>query len=163
MRAAAELPRDVLDLHHPNALAVLLAEQRHRAEALGLVACRLDRAHRMVRREPPGHEPLDLGKVVGRQALAVREVEAQLVGAYVRAGLAHVRAEALAERRVQQVGGRVVAHRREPPVALHDRAHGLALPQLALDRLECERLVVAHAVHVHDPRAAGRRLHQSAV
>ena len=36
------------------------------------------------------------------------EVEAQLVGADVGAGLAHVRAEALAQRGVQQVGGGVV-------------------------------------------------------
>ena len=48
----------------------------------------------------------------GRQRGAVREVEAQLVGAHRRARLAHVVAEALAQRRVQQVGGGVVSHRR---------------------------------------------------
>ena len=41
----------------------------------------------------------------------MREVEAQLVGAHRRAGLAHVRAEALAQGRVQQVGGGVVGTR----------------------------------------------------
>ena len=78
----------------------------------------------------------------------VGEVEAQLVGPDVGAGLAHVRAEALAQRRVQEVGGGVVALGRAARGAVDARDHALALVQLALDRLEHQRLVVAEAQHV---------------
>ena len=102
MGAAAQLarPLPVADLDHPHHVAVLLAEQRHRAEPLGLVTGGLDRAHRVVGGDPAGHEPLDRGKLVVGQPLAVGEVEAQLVGTDVGAGLAHVVAELAAQRRV---------------------------------------------------------------
>ena len=47
------------------------------------------------------------------------EVEAELVGPHRRAGLADVAAEPLAERRVEEVGGGVVAHRRVTVEAGH--------------------------------------------
>ena len=163
VRAAAQLARDALDLHHAHTVAVLLAEERHGAEPLGLVTGRLDRADAVVRGEPAANPLLDLGQVLWRQPLPVREVEAQLVGTHVRAGLAHVISKALAERRVQEVGGGVVAHGGEPAVALHDRVHRLSLAEFALDRLEREGLVVAHPIHVDHLRATRRRLHQPAV
>ena len=55
---------------------------------------------------------------------------------------------------------RIVARRVS---ALHHRARRLARADLALDRLERQRLVVSHSVHVHHPRAPGRRLHEAAV
>ena len=76
--------------------------------------------------DPAGHEPLDRGQLVVREALAVREVEAQLVRADVGAGLAHVVAEPIAQRSVQQVGRGVVAHRGEPLGALDDGLGRLA-------------------------------------
>ena len=108
--AAAELARDrdAVDLDHPHPVAVLLAEQRHRAEALGLVAGRHDGVNAVVVGDPAVDPVLDAVDVLGRQRLAVGEVEAQLVGPHGRAGLAHVRAEPLAQRRVQQVRGGVV-------------------------------------------------------
>ena len=55
---------------------------------------------------------------------------------------------------------RIVASR---AVALDDRPRRLPRAELALDRLERQRLVVAEPVDVHHPRAPGRRLHQPAV
>ena len=71
---------------------------------------------------------LDRGQVLSGERLAVGEVEAQLVGAHGRAGLAHVVAEPLAQRRVQEVGRGVVAHRRVPRLVVDqglDRDTGL--------------------------------------
>ena len=61
------------------------------------------------------------------QPLAVAEVEAQLVRADVGAGLAHVAAEALAQRRLQQVRRRVVGLGRVARAAV-DRAPAPARP-----------------------------------
>ena len=88
------------------------------------------------------------------QPLAMGEVEAQLVGAHVGAGLAHVGAQPLAQRRVQQVGGGVVAHGGQAGVALHLARAVSPGADLALERLQRQRLVVAEAEHVHHPRPA---------
>ena len=85
---------------------------------------------------------------------AVREVEAQLVRADVGAGLAHVAAEARAQRRVQQVRRGVVGLRRAARGRVDRRHDALALVQLAPDGLEHERLVVAEADHVDHARRA---------
>jgi len=80
--AAAQLARQavVADLHHPDDLAVLLAEQRHRAERARLVERRRERAHGMVLEDPGVGLILDVAQLLGAQRLAVAEVEAQLVG-----------------------------------------------------------------------------------
>ena len=54
VRAAAQLAREgaVADLDHPHDVAVLLAEQRHRAERSRLVERRRDRAHGVVLEDP---------------------------------------------------------------------------------------------------------------
>ena len=86
------------------------------------------------------------------------EVEAQLVRADVGARLAHVRAEALAQRGVQQVRRGVVGLGRVARRAVDARDHLLALVQRALLDLDDHRLVVARARHVDDARAAVARL-----
>ena len=55
VRAAAQLAREgaVADLDHPHDVAVLLAEQRHRAERLGLVERGRQRADRLASRIQP--------------------------------------------------------------------------------------------------------------
>ena len=58
------------------------------------------------------------------------EVEAQLVGAHRGAGLAHVVAEPLAQRRVQEVGRGVVAHRRVAGLVV-DHGFDRAPPRVA--------------------------------
>ena len=55
---------------------------------------------------------------------------------------------------------RIVARRRSRSTIART---ALPRPDLALDRLERERLVVANAVDVDHPRAAGRGLHQAGV
>ena len=120
--AAAELARDAVDLDHPHPLAVFLAEQRHRAELLGLgprpcsasAPARLALIHSLTRSSTSRSSS-------GLERLAVGEVEAQLVGADRGAGLAHVGAEPLAQRRVQEVGRGVVAHRRVAGLAVDHR------------------------------------------
>ncbi len=66
----------------------------------------------------------------------------------------HVRAEPLAQRRVQQVRRGVVALGRAPGAAVDARPHALAVVQLARQRLEHQRLVVAEPDHVDDLRRA---------
>ena len=155
VRAAAQLarPAAVADLDHPHHVAVLLAEQRHRAEAAGLVERRGERPDGMVGDDLPVDRVLDVAQLLVGQRRAVGEVEAQLVGPDVRAGLAHVGPEPLAQRRVQQVGRGVVALG-QPARGVDARDHALALVQLALDRLEHERLVVADAHDVEHARRA---------
>ena len=128
VRAAAQLARvgAVADLDHAHDLAVLLAEQRHRAEALGLLEGGGDRAHGVVGGDPRVDGVLDVAQLLRAERARVREVEAQLVRADVGAGLADVGAEALAQRGVQQVGGGVVALGRVPCRVVHAREHGLA-------------------------------------
>ena len=61
-----------------------------------------------------------------------------------------VRAEAVAQRRVQQVGRGVVGRRRVARHRVDARDDALAELQLALDRLDDDRLVVARAHDVRD-------------
>ena len=80
----------------------------------------------------------------GRQRLRVREVEAELVRPNGRAGLAHVVAEHLLERLVQEVGCRVVGHRRKAHLPRDDRANAVAGGEALA--LEEEHLVLAEAI-----------------
>ena len=89
---------------------------------------------RLVGEDPLVDAVLDRAHVLLAQRRAVGEVEAQLVGPDVGAGLAHVRAEALAQRGVQQVRRGVVALGGAARGAVDERDHALALVQLALRR-----------------------------
>ena len=116
VRSTAQLARvlALADLHHAHHLAVLLAEQGHRAEALGLRQRRGDRAHGIVAGNPLVDAILHVAQLLGAQRLAVAEVKAELVRPDVGACLVHVVAQALAQRRLQQVRGGVVALGRMP-------------------------------------------------
>ena len=144
--AAAQLAREraVADLDHAHDVAVLLAEQRHRAEPLGLVERGGDARARAGSR---GSSSLTWSSTSrsssAAQRLAVGEVEAQLVGADVGAGLAHVAAQPPAQRGVQQVRRGVVALGGVAGGAVDVGAHALA----GLDR----------AVLGHQRHAPGRR------
>ena len=111
VRAAAQLAR-AADVEHAHVVAVLLAEQHHRAELLRLV----DR-HRRARwsawfsRISALTSASTRADLVVGQRRVVREVEARALGVDQRALLLHVRAEHLAQRLVHQVRRRVVAHR----------------------------------------------------
>ena len=88
------------------------------------LALHLQPAHRAARLDPLVDPVLDRAQLLGAERLAVGEVEAQLVGADRGAGLADVVAEALAQRRVQEVGGGVVAHRRVARLVVDQRLDG---------------------------------------
>ena len=64
----------------------------------------------------------------------MREVEAQAFGAHRGAGLVDVLAERVAQRALQQVGARVVGHRRAAARGIDARVHGVAGAQLAVER-----------------------------
>ena len=78
------------------------------------------------------------------------EVEAQLVGAHRRARLAHVGAEPLAQRGVQQVGRGVVSHRRVAGRRGRPARSTRAALAAAARAGQPQRLVVADPVDVVD-------------
>lgn len=98
---------------------------------------------------------IDPRLVLSRQRAAVGEVEAELVGADVGAGLPDMRPEPRPQRRVQQMRGGVVALGRVARRRVHTREHALARAQLvpALGH-ERDDLVVAEPEHIMYPRAA---------
>ncbi len=71
--------------------------------------------------------------VVGQRAIE-REVEAQVVGRHERAGLAGALADDVAQRPVEQVRARVVAHRVGASLRVHDGLHRLADAEPAVER-----------------------------
>ena len=83
--------------------------------------------------------------LVGGRARDVREVEAQPVRRDERSLLAHVRAQPLAQRGVQQVRGRVIAARRVAPRRVHGRRHPVAGRELCLSPMHEVRAHVAGA------------------
>ena len=106
--AAAQLHAEPGHGHHADGVAVLLAEERHRAGRDGLVP-RTHLGHDgSVPVDLRVHDALDLAQLRRRDRPEVHEVEAQPIRRDQRAGLLHVRAEHLPQRRVQEVRGRVV-------------------------------------------------------
>src|SRR5262249_42238860 len=110
VRAAAKLGRKPRHAHHAHAVAVLLAEERHRAAGQGLVQRLLLFRDCRVLERLVVDEALDLRDLFLRQRREVREVEAQAVGRDQRAGLFDVRPQNLAQRRGQPGRRRVIGH-----------------------------------------------------
>ena len=108
-----------------------------------------------LRSDPRVDAVLDLAQLLGRQALAVREVEAQLVGADVGAGLADVRRRGARAAPRAAGASRCGCLRRVARRAVDARRRrarpARSSPSLGLDH---ERLVVAGAHDVDDARAA---------
>jgi hypothetical protein len=126
VRPAAELDRDLgVEGDDADGLAVLLAEERHRAAGLRLGErdAGLD-ARGDVLEDPAVHAALDLPLLLGRDPLEVREVEAEAVRGDERALLLDVRAEHLAQRGVEEVGGGVVLDDAAAAVARDERGDG---------------------------------------
>jgi len=152
-----------LDLHDAHPVSVLLAEERHRPEPLGLAPRHLQRAHPVALLDPVVDQVPDVLHLVDGERRAVSEVEAQLVRADCGAGLADVRTEPLPQRRVEQVRRSVVAHRREAghvvDLGLHPRPRVQAVPGC----LELHRLVVSQSIDVGDRGAAAVPAHDARV
>ncbi len=108
-------------LDHPHDVAVLLPEERHRAEPPRLGEGRLQRVDGFVAGDPLIDAVLDVGQLLRREGAAVGEVEAQLVWTDVGACLAHVGAQALAQGRLKQVGRGVVGLRGVPETVIDRR------------------------------------------
>src|SRR5581483_7243666 len=155
VRAAAEFARGA-DVEHAHLVAVLLAEEHHGAGALRLLDRHDLRARRRVLQDLGVDARLDLADLLLAHRLAMREVEARLVGVDERAALLDVAAEHVAQRLVHEVRDRVVAHR-----APAKRAVDASLDAVAdLQATDLERAVVAEDLRldllgvVHRERAA---------
>ena len=118
-----------------------------------MVARRDEDVQRMVRDDVLVHDPLDVGELLGRERRRVAEVEPELVGPDVGAGLGHVVAEPAAQGGVEQVGRGVVGHRRPAGLAVDPGAHPLALVKLAVLEPGDDHLVIVEPHDVLDGRA----------
>ena len=109
----------------------ILAEQRHRALGDGGIGRHEPRGDRAVLADARIHLALDLGEVLARDRHRLAHVEAQAVGCVEAAFLRDMRAEAAAQRLVQQVGRAVMGADRRAAGVVHLRLHGLADTRLA--------------------------------
>ena len=155
VRAAAQLGGEVADADDAHAVAILLAEQRHR---LVLVDGDVD-----------GHVLDDLDAIVAQHFLVgevfdvlqllvvergeVREVEAQVAGIDQRARLLHMRAQHIAQRGVEQVRAGMVAHGRAADFVVD---HGVDFVA-DVDGLLGDDAMRAHALHRDRSRPRLRR------
>src|SRR5690606_38341860 len=103
--------RHARDLDHSNDVAVLLAEERHGATIDRLPVAHPADADVRIRPDRLVDQPLDLGTLILRERTGVREVEPQTIRRNQRTLLEDVLAEDPSQRRVQQVGRRVVTLR----------------------------------------------------
>ena len=109
MRTAAQLQRDAPDIHDAHDVAVLLGEKGHGARGDRVLIGHLPRLDGEVLPDVLVDLFFYMGERVIRDRAMMAEVEPQAVGRHDRAGLADVGAEHLAERRVHQMGRRMVA------------------------------------------------------
>ena len=121
--AAAELDRGS-HLHHAHQVAVLLGEERHRAERQRVGIGHLARDRPASLASTSSFTSCSMACSVSASiGPVVREVEPQPVGLHQRALLPHVGAQVLPERVVHQVRGAVVPLDVVPPRRVHRRAH----------------------------------------
>jgi hypothetical protein len=124
VRAAAQLQAEAGHRHDADAIAVLLAEERHRPGGDRFLGRRTSVCTGVLREicSLTIRSIVESPRADGRE---VREVEAQPIGRDQRAGLLDVRAEHLPQRRVQQVRRGVIAPGRIATVVLHLRGDDL--------------------------------------
>ena len=109
MGAATELDGPCPGLHHPDHVAVLVAEEGDGPQAFSLILGGLEGPHGIVGQDVLVGQGLHPLQVLAADGSVVAEVEAEPVGRDERARLLHVRPQHLSQRPVQQVGGGVVA------------------------------------------------------
>ena len=132
VRPAAELQREVAHLHDAHDVAVLFAEQHHRAHLLGFFDVLLERVNVEVVQNLLVDQAFDLAGLAAGQRLVVREVEAQAVRGDQRAALLDMRAEDGLQGLVQQVRRRVVALDVGAARLVNLRVHRVADAQFAV-------------------------------
>src|SRR5260221_462848 len=128
--AAAQLARGT-DVEHAHLVAVLLAEEHHRAQLLRVVDGHDARRRRLVPQDLGVHQVLDTADLLRGHGRVVAEVEARLVRVDQRALLLHLGAEHFAHRLVPEVRGRMVAHGAHALVEIHLRPDDVAHLELA--------------------------------
>ena len=133
VRAAAELRREIAELQHAHLIAVLVAEKRERAGRDRFVVGQHANVGVVVQAHLLVDERLDLGELLGAHGLVVREIEAQAIRRDERALLLNVRAEHLAQRRMQQMRGGVIQHDRGAALRVDLRLHAVADRDAARD------------------------------
>ncbi len=133
MGSAAQLQRVVLDADRPDALAVLLVEERVGAGGDGLRHRQNGCGHGPVLAHDAADLVLDRHLLVRGQGPIQRVVEPQVVRGHERAGLMGVRPDDVSQRPVQQMGGRVVAHRPGSPFGVDARRNRLAHLESAVE------------------------------
>ena len=146
------------ELEHADAIAVLVAEERERAGRDGVVVRHDPNVGVVVERGSVVHERLDLPELLGADGLVVRKIEPQPIRRHERALLLNVLAEHRAQRRVQQMRGRVIEHRRLAALGVDGRMQpvadreppGLERADVAVRRAELLRVA-------HGEAHAGRR------
>ena len=156
MRAAAELGREIADLHHAHAVAILLAEQRHGAGRQRRIEIHLGIGHRRVGLHVLVDQLLHLLDLAVLHLRAVREVEAQVIGRDQRARLRDVRAEDAPQRRVQQMRARVMLPQSLPPRRVDRDGDLLVLAEATGGDLHAVHNELAAAVERVDDIAAAR-------
>ena len=131
MRAAAELARVVTDLDDAHPVAVLLAEHRDGAEPAGLVLVGDEPAHLEIAQQHLVDLVLDVAEHAVRHRRRRGEVEPQPARRIERTGLRSRVTERAPQPRVQQVGRRVPARHRRPPLEVDPGQHHVARTHLA--------------------------------
>ena len=110
VRAAAQFLAEAGNIDHANAIAILLAEQRHGAGIERLIEIHHIGMDFDVFQDLFVHQLLNFGQFFGIGMRVMREIEAQAIGIDDAAGLLHVRSQHFAQRRVEQMRSGVVAH-----------------------------------------------------
>ena len=114
VRAAAELTGPVPDRDHAHPVAVLLAEERHRAGRTGRILGHVLGVDGEILGQHVVDASLDVGQHGGRHGRGEREVEAEPSGRVLRAHLGRGVPQRLTERLVHQVRCRVRPRDRAP-------------------------------------------------
>ena len=110
MRAAAQFGGEIAHLQHAHAVAVLLAEQRHRAEIERFLVTHVSNFGFVVAAHLRVDHVFDAAQFLARHRLEMREVETQPIRRHQRAFLRDMFAKHLAQRRVQQMRRRMIEH-----------------------------------------------------
>ena len=133
MSSTTQLHRErSADLDYPHLVAVVLAEQRHRAHRLRLVEVGDECVHRVVGGHRLVRDDLDVLLLRFRQRALPGEVETQVARLVQRAGLNRVGAEHLSQRGVHHVRAGVALGGTLAPRGVDLREHDVALGELAL-------------------------------
>src|SRR5438045_816788 len=130
MRAAAKLERDAANVDDPHDVAVLLAEEGHRARRDGVFVRHLPRLDRQILPYMRVHLGLDRGELLALDGTVMAEIETQPLGRYDRARLAHVCAQDFAQRGMNEVGGGVIPFDIAATRLVHLRERGGRLERL---------------------------------